>query len=114
MLAGRAGFNNAALKDIYIWGLPNLILQKIFTQVTLPNGLTAWKAVVQNLNCLHQSLMELKGSTGPMNLSVGHTSQTVSQVKPQAATTASQSTHITVSPQALDSTTPMDIDLQKA
>ena len=28
--------NDAALEDIYVWGLPNLILQKIFTQVTLP------------------------------------------------------------------------------
>ena len=48
------------------------------------------------------------------NPSVGHTSQTVSQAKPQATTTTSQSTHITVNPQASDSTTPMDIDLQKA
>ena len=53
MLTGRTGFNNAALKDIYIQGLPNLILQKIFTQVTLPNGLAAWKTVVQNLDHLH-------------------------------------------------------------
>ena len=41
-------------------------------------------------------------------------SQTVGQAKPQAATTASQSTHITPSPQASDSATPMDVDLQKA
>ena len=41
-------------------------------------------------------------------------SPTVSQAKPQATTTASQSTHITVNPQALDSATPMDIDPQKA
>ena len=46
MLAGRTGFNNAALKDIYVQGLPNSILQKIFAQVTLPNGLAAWKMVV--------------------------------------------------------------------
>ena len=46
MLTGRTGFNNAALKDIYIQGLSNLILQKIFTQVTLPNGLAAWKTVI--------------------------------------------------------------------
>ena len=46
MLVGRTGFNDAALKDIYVWGLPNSILQKIFTQVTLPNGLAAWKTVV--------------------------------------------------------------------
>ena len=41
-------------------------------------------------------------------------SQTVGQAKPQAATTASQSTHVAPSPQASDSATPMDIDLQKA
>ena len=56
MLAGRTGFNDAALEDIYVRGLPNLILQKIFAQVTLPNGLAAWKTVVYRL---HQSLMEL-------------------------------------------------------
>ena len=46
MLMGRTGFNDAALEDIYVQGLPNSILQKIFTQVTLPNGLAAWKMVV--------------------------------------------------------------------
>ena len=54
--------------------------------------------------------MELKRSTGQTNLSVRHTSQMVGQAKPQA----SQSTHIMVSPQASDSATPMDINLQKA
>ena len=37
----------------YIRGLPNSILQKIFAQVTLPNGLAAWKTVIRNLDCLH-------------------------------------------------------------
>ena len=60
MLAGSTGLNDTALKDIYIRGLPNLILQKIFAQVTLPNSLAAWKTVVQNLDHLHQSLTELK------------------------------------------------------
>ena len=46
MPAGRTSFNDAALKDIYIWSLPNSILQKIFTQVTLSNGLASWKTVV--------------------------------------------------------------------
>ena len=114
MLVGRTSFNDAALEDIYVWGLPNSILQKIFAQVTLAKGLAAWKMVVRNIDCLHQSLMELKQSTGQANLSVGRMSQTVGQAKPQAATTTSQSTHITPSPQASDSTTPMDVDLQKA
>ena len=114
MLTGRTSFNNTALKDIYVQGLPNSILQKIFTQVTLPNGLAAWKTVIQNINCLHQSLTELKWSTSQANPIVRCTSQTVSLTKPQATATASQSTHVTASPQALDSATPMDIDLQKA
>ena len=37
MLAGRTSFNDAALEDIYVRGLPNSILQKIFAQVTLPD-----------------------------------------------------------------------------
>ena len=45
MLAGRTGFNDTALEDIYVQGLPNSILQKIFTQITLPNDLAAWKTV---------------------------------------------------------------------
>ena len=49
-----------------------------------------------------------------MNPSVGHMSHTVSQANPQAATTASQSTHVAPSPQASDSTTPNDINLHKA
>ena len=53
MLAGRTGFNDEALEDAYIRGLPNSILQKVFTQVTLPKGLDAWKTVVRNLDCLH-------------------------------------------------------------
>ena len=55
MLVGRTGSNNAALKDIYFRGLPNSILQKIFAQVTLPNGLAAWKMVVRNLDHLHRA-----------------------------------------------------------
>ena len=53
MLVGRTSFNDATIEDIYVWGLPNSILQKIFAQVTLPNGLAAWKTVVQKLDCLH-------------------------------------------------------------
>ena len=114
MLVGRTGFNNKALKDAYIWGLPNLILQKVFAQVTLPKGLDAWKTVIRNLNHLHWGLMELKRSTSQVNPIVGQTSQTVSHTKSQGAATVSQSAHITMSPQALDSATPMDVDLQKS
>ena len=58
--------------------------------------------------------MELKWSTGQTNLIVGRMSQTVGQAKPQAATTTSQSTHVTPNPLASDSATPMDVHLQKA
>ena len=40
MLAGRTGFNNAALEDIYVRGLPNLILQKISLRSPFP---MAWQ-----------------------------------------------------------------------
>ena len=53
MLAGWTGFNDEALKDAYIRGLPNSILQKVFAQVTLPKGLDAWKIVIWNLDHLH-------------------------------------------------------------
>ena len=83
MLAGKTGFNDTALKDIYFRGLCNPILQKIFTQDTLPSGLVAWKTVVQNLDCLHQSRMELKQSTGQANPIVRQMNQTVGPAKPQ-------------------------------
>ena len=114
MLAGRTGFNDAALEDIYVRGLPNSILQKIFAQVTLPQGLKAWKTVIRNLDRLHRSLTELKRSTGQANLIVGRTNQATGHAKPQVAAATNQSAHVTVSPQASDSATPMDVNLQKA
>ena len=113
MLAGWTGFNDEALKDAYIRGLPNSILQKVFTQVTLPKGLDAWKMVVQNLDHLHQGLMELKCSTGQMNPAIGCTSQATGW-PPQVTAATSQSTYIMANPQASDCITPMDVDLQKS
>ena len=46
MLAGRTGFNDEALENAYIRGLPNSILEKVFAQVTLPKCLDAWEMVV--------------------------------------------------------------------
>ena len=97
MLAGRTGFNDEALEDTYIRGLPNSIFQKVFTQVTLPKGLDAWKMVVQNLDRLHRGLVELKCSTGQTNPTAGCMSQATSR-PPQVTAAASQSTHITVNP----------------
>ena len=53
MLMGWTIFNDKALKDAYIRSLPNLILQMVFTQVTLPKGLDTWKMVIQNLDHPH-------------------------------------------------------------
>ena len=78
MLVGWTGFNDEALEDTYIQGLPNSILQKVFAQVTLPKGLDAWKTVVQNLDHLHRGLVELKHSTSQSNLTTGHMSQATS------------------------------------
>jgi len=39
MLATQTGFNEAALKDTYICGLPQLILLKVYSQTSLPSGL---------------------------------------------------------------------------
>ena len=113
MLTGRTGFNDEALEDAYIQGLPNSILQKVFAQVTLPKGLDAWKTVVWNLDHLHRGLVELKHSTGQMNPATGCTSQ-VTGWPSQVTTATGQSTQVMVNPQTLDSITPMNVDLQKS
>ena len=114
MLAGWTSFNDEALEDAYIWGLPNSILQKFFTQVILPKGLDAWKMVIWNLDCLHWGLMELKCSTSQTNPPIRRMSQAAGHTKPQVATTTGQSTPIMVNPQTSDSITLMDVDLQKS
>jgi len=43
MLADRTGFNNAALEDVFIRGLPQSILFKVYSQTSLPSGLDNWK-----------------------------------------------------------------------
>ena len=53
MLVGRTSFNNEAPEDTYICGLPNSILPKVFTQVTLPKVLDRWKMDIRNLEHLH-------------------------------------------------------------
>ena len=45
MLSGRTGFNEAALEDTFIWGLPQPILSKVYSQTSLPSGLDNWKTV---------------------------------------------------------------------
>src|SRR6266481_4629360 len=107
MLAGRTGFNNEALKDAYIRGLPYSILQKVYAQTALPNGLDGWKTVIHNLDRLHQALMELKQSTGQTNPWAVHTSPSVTNA------TNWPTPAIISSPQTTDTSTPMDIGQHK-
>src|SRR5882672_4362728 len=65
MLAGRTGFNKAALEDTFIRGLPQSILLKVYSQTSLPSGLDNWKTVVRNLDCLHRGFAELRQSIRP-------------------------------------------------
>src|SRR5882672_1456970 len=60
MLAGRTSFNKAALEDALIQGLPQLILFKVYLQMSLPSGLDSWKTVVHNLDHLHQEFTKLR------------------------------------------------------
>src|SRR5882672_4851455 len=53
MLAGRTGFNEVALEDTFIRGLPQSIPFKVYSQKSLPSGLDRWKTIVHNLDHLH-------------------------------------------------------------
>jgi len=62
MISGRMGFNDAALEDAYVRGLPQSILLKVYSQTSLPSGMDNWKAVVHNLDCLQRGYAKLKQS----------------------------------------------------
>src|SRR5882724_8341790 len=47
---------------MYIRGLPQAILLKVYSQTSLPSGLDSWKAVVRNLDWLQRGFTELKQS----------------------------------------------------
>src|SRR5467141_3189970 len=64
-LAGRTGFNEVALEDTFIQGLPQLILFKVYSQMSLPSGLENWKTIVHNLDCLHRGFSKLRQSIRP-------------------------------------------------
>src|SRR5882672_3459272 len=68
MLAGRTGFNEVALEDAFIRGLPQSILFKVYSQMSLPSGLDNWKTAVCNLDCLHRGLAELRQSIRPTRM----------------------------------------------
>jgi len=65
MLAGRTSFNEAALEDAYVQGLPQSILLKVYSQTSLLSGMDNWKAVVCNLDHLQRGYAELKQSIQP-------------------------------------------------
>jgi len=46
MLSGRSSFNKMALEDTFIWGLPQPILSKVYSQTSSSSGLHNWKTVV--------------------------------------------------------------------
>jgi len=65
MLTTRTSFNEAALEDTYICGLPQSILLKVYSQTSLPSGLASWKAVIHNLDQLQRGFAELRQSIWP-------------------------------------------------
>ena len=50
ILAGRTRFNNTALENAYVQGLPHSILLKVYSNIMLLSGLNDWKTVVHNLD----------------------------------------------------------------
>jgi len=60
MLATWTSFNEAALEDMYIHRLPQVIVLKVYSQTSLPLGPDSWKAVVRNLDQLQRGFAELK------------------------------------------------------
>ena len=94
MLTWRTSFNEATMEDAYIQGLPQSILQKVYSQTSLPSGMDNWKMVVHNLNHLQRGFTELKQSI--------HLSQSPF---PQMQTP--------IVTQMMDTLVPMDIDKSK-
>ena len=68
MLTGRTIFNEAALEDAFVRGLPEPILAKVYSQTSSPLGLDNWKTVMHDLDHLHQGFTELKQSICPTQM----------------------------------------------
>jgi hypothetical protein len=100
ILAGRTGFNDAALEDAFTRGLPATILDKIHAQPSLPTNLKAWKESACQIDRNYRRLTEVKraqGSHAPARSSTGRTNSTPATT---ALTTAAST----------DTSVPMDID----
>src|SRR5882724_9707271 len=91
MLADRTGFNDAALEDVFIQGLPQSILFKVYSQTSLLSGLDNWKTVICNLDHLHWGFAKLKQSICLFQLNI------------------TQMQTLVTTP-TLDTSVPMDID----
>src|SRR3979490_2695865 len=59
ILAGIIGFNDEALEDAYVRGLPAMILDKIHAQPLLPSNLKAWKEAACQIDHNHHRLLEV-------------------------------------------------------
>jgi len=94
MLTTLTSFNEAALKDMYIHGLPQSILLKVYSQTSLPSELASWKAVIRNLDWLQRGFAELRQSIWLNQAQL-----------PQP--------NIYTATPTLDTSTPMDIDQSK-
>ena len=45
MLAWRTSFNEVVMEDAFVQGLPQSILQKFYSQTSLPSGIDNWKTL---------------------------------------------------------------------
>lgn len=98
ILAGRTGFNDAALEDAFARGLPSTILDKIHAQPTLPQDIKGWKDAARQIDRNHRRLIEIRQARGPF---------TPARLSPTRSHT--HGTPNVTSPPS-DGTAPMDID----
>jgi hypothetical protein len=100
ILAGRTGFNDAALEDAYSRGLPTIILDKIHAQPSLPTDLKAWKESACQIDRNYRRLVDVKRAQASHTLTRPATTRIHS-------TPAATIPTVTAPP---DTSTPMDID----
>src|SRR5882672_6748255 len=100
ILVGRTGFNEAALEDTSIQGLPQSILFNVYSQTSLPSGLDNWKTIICNLDHLHQGFTKLRQSIHMTQM------QTSQMQTPQMQTPAAIHTPDTLVPMDIDQSQP--------
>lgn len=100
ILAGRTGFNDAALEDAYARGLPPAILDKIHAQPSLPADLKAWKESARQIDRNHRRLLEVRRAQTP------HLPARSAQARIHSTPNPSN----VIIPPSAEGATPMDID----